>query len=173
MYGSLTLLPGQTHRLRPLFLWWDPNDVTYCRILPTDKTTWWLRRWCRCLVGQLWLLNAYATTTLPQQWTVEGSVFGAISLSCFCLCTKYHRNCWTDLRQIHTEDMFGPSLSRVWGSEINVTRDKNGIFRPFWQPPCGYVLRRLCCMQWTAEGFVSGAISPWFFVYVWNISGTA
>ena len=29
------------------------------------------------------------------------------------------------------------------------------------------------CMQKTAEGFVFGAISLWFFVCVWNISGTA
>ena len=27
--------------------------------------------------------------------------------------------------------------------------------------------------QWTAEGSVCGAVSPWFFVSVWNISGTA
>jgi len=51
-----------------LFLQWDPNNVTYCRILPTDKTTRWLvqttlcRQWCCCLADQLWLLNAYATT---------------------------------------------------------------------------------------------------------------
>ena len=54
---------------RPVFLRWDPNNVTHCRILPTDKTTRWLlqttlcRRWCCCLDDQLWLLNAYATTT--------------------------------------------------------------------------------------------------------------
>jgi len=28
--------------LRSVFLQWDPNDVTHCRILPTDKTTQWL-----------------------------------------------------------------------------------------------------------------------------------
>jgi len=27
---------------------------------------------------------------------------------------KYLGNRWTDLRQIHTEDVFGPSLGRVW-----------------------------------------------------------
>ena len=32
----------ETFRLRSVFLRWDPNDVTHCRILPTDKTTWWL-----------------------------------------------------------------------------------------------------------------------------------
>jgi len=30
-----------------------------------------------------------------------------------CLCTKYLGNRWTDLCQIHREDVFGPSLGRV------------------------------------------------------------
>jgi len=33
-----------------------------------------------------------------------------------CLCIKYLRNRWTDLRQIHREDVFGPSLGPVWMS---------------------------------------------------------
>jgi len=65
------------------------------------------------------------------QWTAEGSVFGVVSLWFFCLCMKYFGNRWIDLHQIHTEDMFGPSLERVWRSKIKVTRDKNGIFQPF------------------------------------------
>ena len=61
-----------------LFLRWDPNDVTLCRILPTDKTTQWLvqtticRRWCRCLADQLWLLMHTTTTTvitITGEWT--------------------------------------------------------------------------------------------------------
>jgi len=42
------------------------------------------------------------------------------------LCMKYLWNRWTDLRQIHREDMFGPSLGRVWmsRSKIKVTRNK-------------------------------------------------
>jgi len=50
------------------------------------------------------MLNYYCT-----QWTTERSVFGAISLW-FCLCMKYLQNHWMDLRQIHMEDVFGPSL---------------------------------------------------------------
>jgi len=56
------------------FTRWDPNDVTHCRILPTDKTTQWLvqttlcRRWCRCLADQLWPLNVYATTTTAGKY---------------------------------------------------------------------------------------------------------
>jgi len=44
----------------------------------------------------------------------------------FCWCMKYLRNRWTDLRQIHREDVFGPSLGRVWmsWSKIKVIRDK-------------------------------------------------
>jgi len=44
-------------------------------------------------------------------WTAEGSVFGAV-----ILCVKYLKNRWTDLRQIHAEDEFPPSLRRVWRS---------------------------------------------------------
>jgi len=40
--------------------------------------------------------------------------FGAVSLWFFCLCMKHLGNRWTDLRQIHTQDVFGPSLGRVW-----------------------------------------------------------
>jgi len=29
---------------------------------------------------------------------------------------RYRGNCWMDLRQIHTEDMFGPLLAWVWRS---------------------------------------------------------
>ena len=37
------------------------------------------------------------------------------------------------LSQIHTEDLLGPSLKRVWmsRSKVKVTRDKNVIFWPF------------------------------------------
>ena len=33
-----------------------------------------------------------------------------------CRTMKYLGNRWTDLRQIHGEDVFGPSLGRVWRS---------------------------------------------------------
>ena len=48
----------------------------------------------------------------------------------FCLRMKYIRNRWTDLLQIHREDVFGHSLGRVWRSrsKVKVTRDKNGVF---------------------------------------------
>jgi len=60
-----------------VFLPWDPNGVTYRRILSTDKTTRWLvqttlcKRWCRCLADQLWLLNAYATTTTTWKMAIK------------------------------------------------------------------------------------------------------
>jgi len=77
----------ETHRLRPVFLRWDPNDVTHCRILPADKTTRWLvqttlcRRWCHCLADQLWLLNAYTTTT-----TTRGQNCGQSAIALFEVC---------------------------------------------------------------------------------------
>ena len=44
----------------------------------------------------------------------------------FCLSPKYLRNPWMDLRQIHTEDVFGPLLGWAWmpRSKVKVTRDK-------------------------------------------------
>jgi len=48
---------------------------------------------------------------------------------------KYLGNRWTDLRQIHTEDVLVPRLDKFEGqcerSKVKVTRDKNGIFGPF------------------------------------------
>jgi len=38
----------------------------------------------------------------------------------FWLCMKYLGNCWTDLRPIHMEDVFGPSLKQVWRSRSKV-----------------------------------------------------
>jgi len=43
-----------------------------------------------------------------------------------------------DLRQINMEDMFDPSLRRVWRSRSPGT--KTSIFRPFWRPACCFRL---------------------------------
>jgi len=48
----------------------------------------------------------------------------------FCLCIKYLWNRWTDFLQIHTEDVFGPSLRHVlrsW-SKVKVTVAKKWHF---------------------------------------------
>jgi len=37
-----------------------------------------------------------------------------------------------DLRQIHMEDVFGPSLGQIWRSRS--PRTQKGIFWPFWRP---------------------------------------
>jgi len=50
----------------------------------------------------------------------ESSVFGAVSLWFLYVCMKCLWNRWTDLRQIHTEDAFGPSLGQVWKSKSKV-----------------------------------------------------
>ena len=38
----------------------------------------------------------------------------------FCLCMKYLGNCWTDLRQIRVQGVFGPSLGWVWRSKSKI-----------------------------------------------------
>ena len=64
-------------------------------------------------------------------WGLTWSIFAARSelrkvlflvpsVCVFCLCVKYLGNRWTDLRQIHTEDVFGPLLERVWRSRLKV-----------------------------------------------------
>jgi len=64
------------------------------------------------------------------QWTAQGSVFGTVC-DFVCLCMKYLRNCWMDLCQIYTEDMFRPSLRRVWRSRSRPRGTKTTVFGPF------------------------------------------
>jgi len=60
-----------------------------------------------------------------MQWTQEGFLFGTVRLW-FFVCV-WNILGWTDLRQIHTEDVFGPSLQWVWRSRSKV-RDKKTAF---------------------------------------------
>jgi len=56
----------------------------------------------------------------PSRWAlahISSSLF-------FWLPLKYLGNGWTDVRQIHSEDVFNPSLARVGMSRSKVTRDK-------------------------------------------------
>jgi len=55
--------------------------------------------------------------------------FGAASLWFFVCVWNISGNRRTDLHQIHTEDLFAPSLGRVQRSTIKVTRDKKRHFR--------------------------------------------
>jgi len=61
-----------------------------------------------------------AQCSYHTQWTAGGFVFGFVCLWSFCLCMKYLGNCWTNLSLIHMEDVFGPSLGRVWRSGSKV-----------------------------------------------------
>jgi len=60
-----------------------------------------------------------------------------LALWLFCLWIKYLWNRWTDLHQIHMEDVFGPSLRRVWMSRSKVIRKKHALWLP--SPPTATV----------------------------------
>jgi len=68
--------------------------------------------------------------TLPRAVNCVRFCFGAVCV--FLFVYEISRDRWTDLNQIHTEDMFGPSLGRVEGqghrSKVKVTRDQNRNF---------------------------------------------
>ena len=78
-----------------------------------------------------------------------------LALWLVCLCMKYLGNCWTDLCQIHREDVFGPSLGRVWmsRSEVKVTSDKKWHF---------WALSAAC--MWFVFGKTFSS-SYWWFCY--------
>jgi len=89
----------------------------------------------------------------------------------FLLCVKYLGNRWTDLRQIHTEDVFGPSLGRVWRSRsrsisaacVRFVFEKNIFALVFWffaaarRPP-------QCCQR----GSTVAHLSYWGRIVVYN-----
>jgi len=87
------------------------------------------------------MLVADLCTHYHMQRTSEGSVFGAVGL-CFFVCAWFISLEPLDLCQIYMEDVFGPSLGRVWRlwSKVKVTSVKNSIFRPFRWPACGLCL---------------------------------
>jgi len=64
-------------------------------------------------------------------------VFGAIC-DFLCLCVKHIVNRWADLRQIHGEDVFGPSVGRVWRSR-SILAGRN------FCPVCGLCLEKHLC----------------------------
>jgi len=86
------------------------------------------------------------------QWSAKSSVFGTVCD--FFVCVSRDRkgvfggylgnNRWRDLRQIHREDVFGPSLGWIWvwskvkGQRLRSPRTKH--FRPFRQHACGLCL---------------------------------
>jgi len=66
----------------------------------------------------------------------------AVCLWLFCLCMKYLWNRWTNLCQIHAEDVPDPSLGRVRRSRVKGQghQVQKLHFRPFWRPSCGLCL---------------------------------
>jgi len=70
------------------------------------------------------------------QWTAYKVLFFWRCMWPFCLCTKYLGNCGADLRQIHLEDVFGPSLEQVWRSRSISAACVRFMFR---RHPCSSV----------------------------------
>jgi len=54
------------------------------------------------------------------QWIAEGSVFLRHQSVGFFVCVRNILNHWTDLLQIHTEDVFGPLRRQVWRSKSKI-----------------------------------------------------
>ena len=105
---------------------WPAQDMPSGRHTQSDSAG--------CSMGMVWMPIVYwrhlANTTessvcggdatsgfLPHHMKAVNCgklLFLAQSLCVFCLCMKYLRNHWMDLCQIHTEDLFSPSLGQVW-----------------------------------------------------------
>jgi len=66
------------------------------------------------------LIGPQSVTMFTACRELRRVLFLAPSVCVFCLCMKYLGNGWTNLRQIHKEGVFGPSLGRVWRSRSNV-----------------------------------------------------
>ena len=88
--GTLRCLQKEiaTYRHWSVSLWWDPDDVSHCRILSPDKTEWrlisaTLCAWRHCFVAdKLWL-----TTRIREEEKVQSVTV----LSCHWQVEKYHR----------------------------------------------------------------------------------
>jgi len=116
---------------------------------------WCLTHWRRSLLGRLnsfylltYLLAVphFCLQIVTAYIELRKVLFLAPSVCGFFVCMKYLRNRWTDLRQIRTENMFGPSLGRVWRSRSKVKgqghQGKKRHFRPFQWSVCGLSLVR-------------------------------
>ena len=66
-------------------------------------------------------------------FTAPKVLFLALSVIFLFVYTKCHRNRWTDLRRIHREDVFVPSVGRLWRS------------RSIRSPACGLCLEKHLC----------------------------
>ena len=63
-----------------------------------------------------WFFIRVGKTVFITRSELGKVLFLALSVTSVCV-WNISRNCWTDLRQIHTEDVFGPSLGWVWRSK--------------------------------------------------------
>ena len=101
------------------------------------------------------------------------SLISATAELLISLCLKYLGNCWTDLRQIYREDVFGRSLERLWRSRSKVKGQGHQIQKPAFVGPFAACVRLMFGKtslassillfyyrtQWNAEVSVFGAVS--------------
>jgi len=89
-------------------------------------------------------IKALHYSSLPHTVNCVTLFFGTVTF----LCMKYLQNRRTDLRQIHRDDVFGPSLGRVWmsRSKVKVTRDKKMGF-----PADTSEIAELICAKFTRK----------------------
>ena len=95
----------------PLSLSVTLSHLTLSSSLKTDPSDYYPDR----IFSANWFLFLVLSLLLHASKVLSAIIF----LFCFCLRVKYLRNGWTNLCQIHREDVFGSSLRRVWMSSVN------------------------------------------------------
>jgi len=98
-----------------------------------DYVLFWCSLQSDLFYNSKFYLVSCITTCSELQWKV---LFLELSVCGFCLCVNLG-NHWTDLRQIHMEDMFDSSLRRGWRSRSPGT--KTTFFGLFGGLPAVYI----------------------------------
>jgi len=78
----------ETFRLRTVFLRWDPNDVTHCRILPTDKLDYTVA--CLNYTLQTMMTLPGWPVMAPNACDINNSVYVCIALYCWFWPLKWY-----------------------------------------------------------------------------------
>jgi len=137
----------------------------------TDVLVWKSWLWLQIsLVKQMYSAYFWQTNwILPHAVNCVRFCFWRRQSVVFCL-REIFPDRWTDMCQIHTEDVFVP-CSDEWRSKVKVTRDKHGILQPFWRPACGLCLVKhlwplvfiyfCCCWFWWLTDWLLEWLIDW------------